>query len=149
MRAGERAAVGQSGAPAAPFAFPTLRCTAPGAGAPRRRHYVTSMATVMSAILFSAGLSSSWLSLREREREGEGLKPAAILQRAHRHRFIGAGPHLEPRSMAAAPGPLGICRLALADSFKAEGGGALPRLRGAWRPADAALRQTLFPPMRT
>lgn len=34
-----------------------------------RRHYVTSMATVLSAILLSAGLSSSWLSLREKNRD--------------------------------------------------------------------------------
>lgn len=60
-------------------------------------------------------------------------------------------PHLEPRSMADAPDTLGICRLAVADSFKAEGV-TLPRVRGMWRPArlvaDGTLRQMLFP-MRT
>lgn len=35
----------------------------------RRRYYVTSMATVLSAILFSAGLSSSWFSLVPRSME--------------------------------------------------------------------------------
>ncbi len=53
--------------------------------------------------------------------------------------------------MGDAPETLGICRLVVADSFKAEGG-TLPRVRGMWRPvrlaADGTLRQMLFP-MRT
>lgn len=50
--------------PTVPFAFPMLRCTAPDrVNSIHHRYYVTSMATVLSAILFSAGLSSSWLSL--------------------------------------------------------------------------------------
>lgn len=53
-------------------------------------------------------------------------------------------PHREPRSMDDAPDTLGICRLVVADSFKAEGG-TLPRGRGTWRPADGTLRQMLFP----
>lgn len=60
-------------------------------------------------------------------------------------------PHLEPRSMDDAAETLGICRLVVADSFKAEGG-TLPRVRGMCRPArlaaDGTLRQMLFP-MRT
>lgn len=83
-------------------------------------HYVTSMATVLSAILLRAGLSSSWLS--------RGL-----------------------RSTLEAPETLGICRLAVADSFKAADG-TLPRVRGMWRPARlvavGTLRQMLLP-MRT
>lgn len=59
--------------------------------------------------------------------------------------------HLEPMSIDDAPETLGICRLVVADSFKAEGG-TLPRVRGMWRPArlaaDGTLRQMLFP-MRT
>lgn len=35
----------------------------------RRRYYVTSMATVLSAILLSAGLSSSWFSLQGAEQK--------------------------------------------------------------------------------
>lgn len=53
--------------------------------------------------------------------------------------------------MDDAPETLGICRLVVVDSFKAEGG-TLPRVRGMWRPArlaaDGTLRQMLFP-MRT
>lgn len=60
-------------------------------------------------------------------------------------------PHLEPRSTLEAPDTLGICRLAVADSFKAEDG-TLPRVRGMWRPARlvavGTLRQMLLP-MRT
>lgn len=60
-------------------------------------------------------------------------------------------PHLEPRSTLEGPETLGICRLAVADSFKAEDG-TLPRVRGMWRLARLAavgtLRQMLFP-MRT
>lgn len=60
-------------------------------------------------------------------------------------------PHLEPRSTLEAPETLGIWRLAVADSFKAEDG-TLPRVRGMWRPARlvavGTLRQMLFP-MRT
>lgn len=62
-----------------------------------------------------------------------------------------AKPDLEPRSIDDAPETLGICRLVVVDSFKAEGG-TLPRVRGMWRPAsvaaDGTLRQMLFP-MRT
>ena len=59
--------------------------------------------------------------------------------------------HLDARSTVEAPETLGICRLAVADSFKAEDG-TLPRVRGMWRPARlvavGTLRQMLLP-MRT
>lgn len=42
-----------------PLPSQTLGCTAPERGAPYLHHYVTSMATVLSAILFSAGASWS------------------------------------------------------------------------------------------
>lgn len=124
-----------------PSALQMLRCTAPPAHVPPPR-YVTSMATVLSAKLFRAGFSSSWLSLRGRG--GLGTNQETL----HPHQQ-GRRSHLVPMSMGDAPLTLGICRLV--DSFKAEGGTA-PRVRGRWRPerlaADGTLRQRLFP-MRT
>lgn len=51
-------------------------------------------------------------------------------------------------SMDVAPDTLGICKLVVVDSFKAEDG-TLPRVRGMWRAArlaaDDTPRQMLFP----
>lgn len=122
-------------------------------------HYVTSMATVLSAILLRAGLSSSWLSLWGQRGHFSSRLAGFWKNDRTKHIFwlcIKKSPaistsHRGLRSTLEAPETLGICRLAVADSFKAADG-TLPRVRGMWRPARlvavGTLRQMLLP-MRT
>lgn len=146
--------------PAVPFAFLMLRRTAPEEWTPpclcplRHLHgHCVVCYTVEGWFVFimviSVGTEGTVFITSRRFLEKWQNK--TYLLTSHKKSPAISTPHRGLRSTLEAPETLGICRLAVADSFKAADG-TLPRVRGMWRPARlvavGTLRQMLLP-MRT